>query len=485
MSTESAMTVSGKPVTLINPEWDKKTPCIPTSVLKASGEANKISLEEAQAHLDKVRHYCIVKSPGFASIAASVKHIVLTPGSNMFSHVAFTDGWSVWYAGGFFKESIKAQAAIVIHEVLHVALRHPQRALKFKSNHGHPYGGKNFDSYMWNIAADCVVNLSTMSLSWVQAPKCGIVKFETTLEEELLKLWPPHRWNLEKLYIQLMKQSEGAGGTKKAVQDLLKKISQAMSDLKGGGDGTPTIDPNSLLGDVVTVLNETRQDSEAEGRNWNSRMERAAAGDAPGGMLRQALFDVPTTNTPWQTILRRWLTANVLPTTEPHVFKPSRAMISRWAFGKKRGHKVHFDPGIQPSKGIKKMAVCVDTSGSITDEILHSFCAEIQTIRGRVGADIVIIPCDAEVGKVIDVARHENLLQKVKNNGGGFGGGGGTDFRPAVKLANEIPGVAVIVYLTDMMGPYPAHSKLPLIWAATHEPSADPPCGRVIRIMED
>ncbi len=481
MSTQKAMTASGKPVTLINPEWDKKTPCIPTAVLKAGGSANKISLEEATEHLDKVRHYCIVKSPGFASIAASVKHIVLTPASNMFQHVAFTDGWSVWYGGGFFKEAIKAQAAIVIHEVLHVALRHPQRARKFMENQGHPYGGKNFNPHMWNIAADCVVNLSTLSLNWVEAPKCGIVKFENTLEAELLKLWPPHRWNLEKLYIQLMKQSEGKGRGKKAVQELLEKIAKAMGNLKGDSD---SFNPDALLGDVATVLGDVRPDTEAEGRNWNSRMERAAAGDSPGGMLRQALFDLPTTSTPWQTILRRWITAHVLPTTEPHVFKPSRAMISQWAFGKKRGHRIHFDPGIQPSKGIKKMAVCIDTSGSITDEILHNFCAEIQTIRGKVGADIVIIPCDAAVGKIIEVGRHENLLQKVKANGGGFGGGGGTDFRPAVKVANETPGVAVIVYLTDMMGPYPETSKVPLIWAATHEPSSDPPCGRVIRIME-
>jgi hypothetical protein len=335
---------------------------------------------------------------------------------------------------------------------------------------------------MWNIAADCIVNLSTMSLSWVEAPKCGIVKFETTMDEELLKLWPPHRWNLEKLYIQFMRQSEGKGGAAKAVQQLLDKIAKAMSDLRGE-NGAP-MDPNALLGDIAAAMGDVRPDTDAEGRNWSSRMERAAAGDAPGGMLRKAMFDLPTTNTPWQTILRRWLTAHVLPTTEPHVFKPSRAMISQWAYGKKRGHRVHFDPGIQPSKGIKKMAVCIDTSGSITDEILHNFCAEIQTIRGRVGADIVIIPCDAAVGTVIEVARHENLLQKVKAAGGGFGGGGGTDFRPAVELANKTPGVAVIVYLTDMMGPYPEQSKLPLVWAATHDPGSEPPCGRVIRIME-
>lgn len=482
MSTQQVTLADGQRATLINPEWDNNTPCIPTAVQTPSGP-HKITISEARAHLDKVRHYCITKSPGFASIAASVKHVVLTPASNHFKHVAFTDGWKVWYGGGFFQEAVRAQSAIVIHEVLHVALRHPQRALKFYKNTGHPYGGKNFNPKVWNIAADCIVNLATFDLKWVDAPKCGLVKFETVMSEEILKQWPPHRWNLEKLYIQLMRASEqGSGNKQEQLEKLIKKISDALADARGDGNSP---DPDTLLGDISAAMGEVREDTDAESRNWSSRVERAAAGDHPDGMMRKALFDLPTTNTPWQTILRRWLTAHVLPTTEPHVFKPSRLMLSQAAYGKKRGYRVHFDPGIQPAKGVKRIVVCIDTSGSIGDDVLNHFCAEIQTIRRKVGADVVLIACDAAVHKIMEVAKHENLYQKVKANGGGFGGGGGTDFRPAVEEANKVPGAAVCIYLTDMMGPFPEESKIPLIWAATMDCHQPPPVGRVISIMDN
>jgi predicted metal-dependent peptidase len=476
MSTKVARLENGQKVTLINPVWDKDTPCIPTSLLTPAGP-HKLTIREAQKRLDDVRHYCIIKSPAFASVAASVRHIVLTPVSDKFKHVAFTDGWSVWYGGGFFQEKSTAQAAIVIHEVLHVALRHPQRAKAFMMKSGHPHSGKNFRPDLWNLACDAIVNMSTFALKWTEKPRCGVVTFDTLLPEAELKTWPAHRWSTESLYVRLCNESGGSGS---GVEDFIKRLNAAMGAMRGeGGD----IDPDTLLSDVTTVLEEVKADTDANGRNWSSRLSRAAAGDTPSGFLRQALFDNPTTKTPWQTYLRRWLTASVMPTTEPHTNKPSRHMLANFAFVKKSsraGYKTPYDPGIQPSKGIKRIVVCVDTSGSIDDEMLAYFCAEIQTIKNRVGAEIVLIACDAAVHDILYIGAHENLKQKILEQKGGIGGGGGTDFRPAVAAAEKIKGAAVCVYLTDMCGPFPTTSAIPLIWAATMEPATEPQVGKVI-----
>jgi predicted metal-dependent peptidase len=517
-------------VKLINPDWDRDTPCVPTSVLTPSGP-HKLTIREANKRVEQVRQYCITKSPGFASVAASVRHNVLTPVSNMFNHVAFTDGWSIWYGSGFFTETTKAQSAIVIHEVLHVALRHPQRGLTLAKNRGHEFGGANFNPYIWNLAIDCIVNLSTFKLDWVEAPRCGAVDFKTMLDEATLQAWPPHKWSAEKLYCHFMRQAQE--GRNETLNKLARKLKQALDRLrgndsggggqgdedddsssskkgKGKGKGNQSIlqrpdprnrsmgggggkdkefdaDPDTLLGDVATTLDVlkdmVRQDTEREARNWHSRVERAAAGDRASGVMREAVFDLPQAHTPWQTILRRYMTRHVLPRTEPHLYKPGRQMLSEVAASRTRSLAIPFNPGIQPCKGIAKMVVCVDTSGSITENILKYFCSELQAIRNRVGAELVIIACDADCDKPIFVARHENLMERIKYHGG-LRGGGGTDFRPAVAAAEKIEGAAVVVYLTDMMGPFPDKCRLPLVWAATADPHQEPPCGRVIRVME-
>ena len=472
---------------LINPKWDLDVPCIPTMVQTPQGP-HKISIRQAQEQVDKVRHYCIALSEGFAILASNVEHKVLTPASDMFNHIAFTDGRSVWYGSGFFVENTRAQAAIVIHEVLHVALRHPQRALAFSEDYGHPHGGENFNPRIWNLAADCIVNLAVKAASSMcDMPKCGGIEFSTLLDDATLKEWPPHRWNLERLYSYLCSQANGGGGggkgsgkTAGGISNSLSKLKKALDDILNG-----KANADSLLSDLDALLSRkgaVRKDSPAEARNWGNRVERASAGDKAGGWLRQASFDTQTTETPWQAILRKWITSHVLPTTTVDVLKPSRAMLSLSAYNRSHSGRITpFTPGIQPSKGIKKLIVCVDTSGSINDAILRDFCAEIQTIRNKTGATLCIIAADAKVHEVYEVERHQNLLQAVKQKG--LSGGGGTDFRPAIERANKIKDAAVVVYLTDMYDSFPDKSQIPIVWASTSGKEFKPPVGKVVTIM--
>lgn len=472
-------TPTGK-ATLINPKWDKDTPCIPTKVLTPAGP-QKISIRQAEGYIDDIRHYCITKSPHFASVTASVRHVVLTPGHPMFETIAFTDGLSVFYGKGFFVESAKAQAAISIHEVLHVGLRHCQRGKKIREDRGgREFAGDSFDPYVWNLAVDAIVNMSVHSVSWVAEPSCGLYHFKDLVVEDDLKQWPAHTWSAESLYFYLMKAKASGKGKGKSIQEMAEAIAKAMDEIRNGtGSG------KSIMGDVMSGLDQTMPESEADARNWNARITRAAAGERAGGILRNALFDLPDTPTPWESHLRRMVTSSVMPTTELTISRPSRTMLSKHAFTSKHSHlRTPFEPGVIPKKGIKTIVVCVDTSGSIDETMLKRFCAEIQQIRNKVGARIVIISCDAAVHQVIDIPRHKSLVQAMTEVNWELKGGGGTDFRPAVAEAEKVAGAACIVYLTDMMGPYPDKCSKPLIWAATHDPMGKPPCGRVIMLRD-
>lgn len=66
-----------------------------------------------------------------------------------------------------------------------------------------------------------------------------------------------------------------------------------------------------------------------------------------------------------------------------------------------------------------------------------------------------------------------------------FKGRGGTDFRPALKLAEEF-NPDIFVYLTDLMGSFPEEKpSFPVLWTIPQEEvpkNYEPPFGRVLTL---
>jgi len=120
-----------------------------------------------------------------------------------------------------------------------------------------------------------------------------------------------------------------------------------------------------------------------------------------------------------------------------------------------------------------KVAIVIDTSGSIDDKLLGIFRKEILSILGVNGTQAYIMSCDAAVHQVIEPG--EPCPES-------FVGGGGTDFRPAFELAKE-KHVDGIIYLTDGYGTYPASEIIPTLWALTKGHQV-PPWGQRIRVEE-
>lgn len=107
--------------------------------------------------------------------------------------------------------------------------------------------------------------------------------------------------------------------------------------------------------------------------------------------------------------------------------------------------------------GDPKTTVVVDTSGSISHELLKTLLAEVMGITKAVGSahGIVVIACDSvaypakKVRKALDVQR----LQ--------LPGGGGTDMRQGITAALSIkPRPDAIVIVTDGETPWPATKPL-------------------------
>jgi predicted metal-dependent peptidase len=106
-----------------------------------------------------------------------------------------------------------------------------------------------------------------------------------------------------------------------------------------------------------------------------------------------------------------------------------------------------FEPleGMPPNPGLKlkrkqKIALAIDTSGSVGDEQLGSFFNEIDGIYQQ-GADITVIECDAQVQRTYPYTGKRPT--KVK-------GRGGTSFEPVMLwLKNSNKQFDGCIYLTD------------------------------------
>lgn len=428
------------------------------------------------ADLDRIRKYCITKSPGFAGVALLPQYYIVDPKDQFGKEFGFTDGKSIWFGTRLFKESPKAQAFVLIHEVLHVALRHPQRGLALRK--ARQLAGLPWSSEVFNWAADAVIHFSMQKLSaWVNKPDIGIITFENLLDADVLKNMPPYKWNVERLFAHLMDNVV----TPAIANGEVDSVDKYGERLPRNGKGMLDIELNDDNGKEPV-----KPDTREEARNWGNRVKRAAAGDRPGGIMKEIMFDIPITRTPWRHILRKFINDAVMPVTHVQPYRPSRHSIILDSFYKESSseHPVPFFPAFRPKPGIRKIVVVIDTSGSIDDEMCEYFAGEIQTIRKRMGCDLTLITCDTEVHQTIDVRAFDNFHSIIKNNGG-FKGRGGTDFAPGVVAAEQVKGAAVVIYLTDMMGPYPTKCRLPLLWASTSEVYEKPPVGTVFVLRKE
>jgi len=95
-----------------------------------------------------------------------------------------------------------------------------------------------------------------------------------------------------------------------------------------------------------------------------------------------------------------------------------------------------------------RIALAVDTSGSIDESLLRRFAVEVASVLEKAEPLLRSIVCDADVHQVHDFSGRDcaKLLRRFK-----FRGGGGTDFRPAIAEA-AMWKPDLLDYLTDLQG---------------------------------
>lgn len=124
-------------------------------------------------------------------------------------------------------------------------------------------------------------------------------------------------------------------------------------------------------------------------------------------------------------------------------------------------------------KRIREFAIIIDTSGSVSGELVQTFINKTYNILKNTESffskiNLYIIQCDAKIQEVVKITSQKEFDDYIKNMK--LHGFGGTDFRPAFGLVNELvksgelTRLKGVIYFTDGWGIFP--EKKPIYDAA-------------------
>ena len=328
------------------------------------------------------------------------------------------------------------RVAVLKHEVLHVVFKHLFR---------HP--GRQRDARIWNIAADLVVNQ--------YVPPCQLPDGAILLSSFPVARLEPDQ-TVDGYYEALIALQESGnryfGATPLGTAALRSMLSgDPQSDHSQWAMGCASeIDAEPTGSAVPKVVQELLSDSiDEQILRAHARMI-AGRGTVPE-WLERVVGELTERRKPrvnWQRTLRLFVSSGQ---------RTRMSMTSR-----RESKRYESVEGLERVAGLmvkryQRIAVIIDTSGSVGAEQLQMFFAEIQGIS-RQGAEIVVVECDAEVKGSY---RYNGRAPEVVR------GGGGTSFEPALRWLHDQRGQRfdACIYLTDGEGDAPeTKPPCPLLW---------------------
>ncbi len=302
-------------------------------------------------------------------------------------------------------------AAILKHEILHLLLLHGKRA------------NDKYDRQSQNIAMDCAIN------QYIEDVPDGCVNLKQ-LEEFCGQTLLP--FETFEYYHSKMVQAAKDSGNLKTVDD---------HDLEIPGEET-----NEDMAKAAVKTASDKALNSAKGVMPNNL-------DKVLGALGQAKLN-------WKSILRNFISRNISSTTQ----------LTR----KKIHRRFEWD---QPGKKKKReltLGVCIDCSGSVSDESIQQFYAEISSMLPSI-SKAWIVQADCVVQHVELATKNTKLVATRK-------GAGGTAYGPALAecVAKKCDAIA---YLGDLdCADVPENPGIPVLWCTVGSETRPGNFGAVVRL---
>jgi len=377
-----------------------------------------------------------------------------------------TDGKSILYSPDFVNNTLRNTeevAFVLIHEVLHNANLHFIRQ-----------GSRNHE--MWNYATDYAINLQIADMA-KEKPELLKVPENILLDEKYRDM------SAEQIYIILEEEEKKKP---KKPQDEDGEDGEDGKDGDGTGKGKPK--PGQGKGKSVPGGDDLRAPgslSDEKGPtlfDGNAELEKIDSPEELAKKWGEILNDAKSKNSgTGSSALDRWFNKIGKPKVnwKAKLIKFMNKCFSnspKYGYFNKRymgQDDPMYLPGMKYPKdsGFRKVVLAIDTSGSIGDETLGKFAAEIYGVfNSKKIEEAIIIWCDDDIpvggierinlksksGSAMNESKFKELLGKhFKPKGGG-----GTSFIPPFQwieknLLNKGIVPSFVIYFTDAMGPAP------------------------------
>jgi hypothetical protein len=403
------------------------------------------------------------------------------------------DGVKIYYRASFEYLTIRQQMGLVAHEVLHVALRHAQRFSGLQERLG------DVDLQLFNICADAVVNSALAQSSWLELPAGSV--FLDRLLMDVLGIRQEagaalREWDVERLYRAIddrvpprspgVKTRQGRNGGRDKGETQRK---DSRHPTAGGHDTDQFSHRDGPLSartreigarihrDLIAPAagNTGPEESETEeAQAWINRVGQACDADGECSIMRGLIADFRVPHTPWEHVLRTRLARALAPKCSISWSRPARSYIANQGRAH-AGRRLPWEPGTSQSALVPRVALVIDVSGSIDEQLLKQFTQEIEAIVRRQAAGLILIIGDDRVRKTVVFKSGRATLDNLE-----FAGGGGTDFSPLLAEAiRHHPDIGII--FTDLDGPAGSSPPFPVVWAVpAARGQSVPPFGRLL-----
>jgi len=319
---------------------------------------------------------------------------------------------------------------VLMHEFYHIIFEHLTTRL--------PEGGM---SKMWNVATDLAINSHLMDKLPEQG--CFPSKEGTPFEKYPVGL-------SSEAYYKMLQEDE----------QFKKEPEDGQGEGGEGGQG----EPGDELGDYNMDSHDGWGDADAETRamakeRLRDAVEKAAKEAASGkgwgtvsSSVKQQIMDMITPKVDWRKVLRYFVRTSQRSNKRSTVRKLN-----------KRFPYIHAGKKITRQA---KIAISIDQSGSVSDQMLAAFFTELNTLSSI--AEFTVIPFDTEVDEsqvFVWKKGQKKTWERVLC--------GGTCFNAPTKYVNSQNFDGHII-LTDMEAPKPVRSLCQRMWMTDDSGKTNP-----------
>jgi predicted metal-dependent peptidase len=353
---------------------------------------------------------------------------------------AYTDGVNKKYGREFITKLNDAELrALVLHENLHIALKHVQRFTpEFKDN-----------AQLTNSACDFAVNDVIVSLNdkaFCTLPEGGLVNAKY------------HNWSVRDIYNDLKANQDKDTGK--------VNIDGEMIDLGEGFDEHDFSSAEGMSSDEIKEVSAKIDRAIREGGILAGRM---------GSKLPRQIEQMLEPTVDWKEVLREFVSSTARGNDEYTWRKFNKRMVANDL----------YLPSLE-NESVGELVIGIDTSGSIGTKELTEFASELSSIcKNTSPSKVRVLWWDTEVHgeQVFDESNYDNIATLLKPQGGG-----GTYVTGLSKyiLKHNIKAEGVIVFTDGYVeDDIDWQITTPTLWLVTQRRDFKPPKGKVVRKVDD